>query len=256
VIAVEDFWLDMGRTQDLVPALLVALIVFSGFPVRAASLTADLRAALASTGPGATLRVVVGFSAPEGGYALRREMVDEIRATRRREVVRRLRLAGETAGASIVAAANAANAQDVQLLWIANSVAMRASPAFIGELAADPRVTQIRLDETMLAPIAYAGLTLPAEWNINQVAAPELWARGFDGSSCEPGFGRGQPASGPRGILARRHQQLVRSTWSARGACRRQRPRYAGNGNHGRWFCRRDDCRCGSGREVDRGQDL
>jgi bacillopeptidase F len=171
----------MGRTQDLVTALLVALIIVGGIPAQAASLTADLRAALAKASPGTTLGVVVGFNASEVGYDLRREMVDERRTVRRREVVRRLRQSGEAAGASIVAAAHAASAQDVQLLWIANSVAMRASPAFIGELATDPRVTQIRLDETMLAPIAYAGVTLPAEWNINQIDAPALWARGIDG---------------------------------------------------------------------------
>ena len=249
----------MGRTQDLVPAVLLALIVFSGLPVRAASLTADLRAALARTGPGSTLRVVVGFSAPEGGYALRREMVDQVRAVRRREVVRRLRLSGETAGASIVAAAHAANAQDVQLLWISNSVAMRASPALIGELAADPLVTQIRLDEIMLAPIAYAGVTLPAEWNINQIAAPELWARGLDGkgavvASLDSGVDNRHPDL--VGILARRHQQLVRSSWPAHSARGRQRPRHAGNGDHG-WGLRGwHDCGRGAGREMDRGQDL
>ena len=78
VTAVEDFWLDMGRTQDLATALLIALIVFAGFPACAASLTADLQAALARTSPGATLRVVVGFTAPEGGYGLRLEMTDEV----------------------------------------------------------------------------------------------------------------------------------------------------------------------------------
>lgn len=102
-------------------------------------------------------------------------------ATRRGLVLKALRAGGEAEARPLADYVKSRGAHEVQALWIANAVAMKARPALVAELLTDERVVQVRLDSVVDAPIAYAGAPLPAEWNISMVNAPSLWAQGYHG---------------------------------------------------------------------------
>lgn len=141
-----------------------------------------LREALATAGSSDELPVIVSYRTTRNPAAVgastpgRRGTV-----AHRSRVLRALQSAGEADGQPLADLARARGARDVQLLWIADAIAMKARPQLVGELLADDRVLQVRLDGVVDAPIAYAGDPLPAEWNISMVNAPRLWARGFRG---------------------------------------------------------------------------
>jgi bacillopeptidase F len=148
----------------------------------AASIDSDLQDELASAASNARLPIIVFYAPKVAANDLAVELATARQELRRRSVVLQLRQGGATASSGIVKAATAAGAEHLQLLWIANAVSMEASPALIQSLAARNDVTQIRADLQQEAPIAYAGAALPAEWNINLVNAPAVWARGLTGT--------------------------------------------------------------------------
>lgn len=102
-------------------------------------------------------------------------------AARRSKVLQALRSGGEAEARPLADFVKSRGASDVQPLWIANAVAMKARPGLVAELLTDDRIVQVRLDAVVDAPIAYAGTPLPAEWNVTMVNAPALWAQGQHG---------------------------------------------------------------------------
>jgi subtilisin family serine protease len=70
----------------------------------------------------------------------------------------------------------------VEPLWIVNAIAVTATPAVIGELAARQDVREIRPNLVVPAPPAPATATpAPAEANVAVVNAPALWDLGYRG---------------------------------------------------------------------------
>ena len=143
--------------------------------------SAELKAAMDTADPGEPVAIIVSFRSKTTARTLRKSLADDDRATRRRDTVAELEAAAESDADSIISTARSMGATDLRVLWVTSAVAMRASRQLIEALLADPAVIQIRPDGQLLAPIALAGAVLPAEWNINMVRAPELWARGFRG---------------------------------------------------------------------------
>ena len=143
--------------------------------------SAELIASLDAAAPGEPVAVIVSFRSKTTARTLRKALADDDRATRRRETVSELEAAAESDASSIIATARSMGARDLRVLWVTGAVSMRASPELIDALLADPAVVQIRPDGQLIAPMALAGEALPAQWNINMVRAPELWARGFRG---------------------------------------------------------------------------
>jgi subtilisin family serine protease len=74
-------------------------------------------------------------------------------------------------------------AADIVPLWIANEVAVRATPAVVRELAARPDVREVRPEFTVAAPAAAtaAAATTTVEPNVALAGAPDLWSRGLRG---------------------------------------------------------------------------
>ncbi len=152
------------------------------WPLQAKGLSAELRVALASARADDRLSVIVDLVSGVDVEKLRADMRGMDRELRREQVVRRLKLNAGTRADAVMERGRRGGAEDMQSLWIANAVSMRAPAQLIASLALDPGVQGIRLDGVTEAPIAYAGATLPAEWNIIQVGAPELWQRGIRGA--------------------------------------------------------------------------
>jgi serine protease AprX len=147
----------------------------------ASPLDVELRAALDQASASSRLAVIVEYRAAVDGHTLRAALAEATHEERRHAVVRQLTTQARERSARILAQAEAGKAEELRDLWIINAVALRAERALISQLAALPEVTRIRLDGVMLAPIAYPGLALPAEWNIALIDAPSLWSRGIKG---------------------------------------------------------------------------
>ena len=102
------------------------------------------------------------------------------RTQRLSTVVRRLRAHADTAQASLrrrLRAMEASGEVTAQTpLWVANAVAVRATPRAVRELAARPDVASVTPDAITVVPTA-----LPVEPNIGAVHAPDLWAAGQTG---------------------------------------------------------------------------
>jgi subtilisin family serine protease len=70
----------------------------------------------------------------------------------------------------------------IEPLWIVNAIAVTATRAVIGELAAHKDVREIRPDLVVTAPrTAAAAAAAPAETNVALVNAPALWDLGYRG---------------------------------------------------------------------------
>ncbi|MGH8135366.1 MAG: S8 family serine peptidase [Steroidobacteraceae bacterium] len=164
-------------------ARLVAIAAFTGWTaaVGATEPANQLEAAIAAAQPGEDIPVIVSYRGHTSAQALKQALRAERRQLRRLRVVRELMENASADEAPLLAAAQAYGARNLRSLWIANAVAMRATPDLIRALLADPAVLQVRLDELLAAPLPMVGDPLPAEWNINMVRAPELWLRGFQG---------------------------------------------------------------------------
>ena len=169
--------MTVRRTSQVLfaAAALWAAVALSAQP------SAELKAAMDMAAPGESVAIIVGFRSKTTARTLRKSLADDDRATRRRDTVAELESAAQSDADSILALARSMGATDLRVLWVASAVSMRASPALIEALLQDPNVVQIRPDGQLLAPIALAGEALPAQWNIEMVRAPELWARGFRG---------------------------------------------------------------------------
>ncbi len=102
------------------------------------------------------------------------------RAQRLSTVVRRLRAHADTAQAPLrrrLRALEATGEVTAQTpLWVANAVAVTATPRAVRELAARPDVASVTPDAITVVPTA-----LPVEANIAAVHAPDLWAAGQTG---------------------------------------------------------------------------
>lgn len=167
--------------RAIAPALFAAAALWAAVALSAEP-SAELKAAMDAAIPGESVAVIVSFRSKTTARMLRKSLADDDRATRRRDTVAELEAAAESDADSIISTARSMGATDLRVLWVTSAVSMRASRQLIDALLADPAVIQIRPDGQLLAPIALAGAPLPAEWNINMVRAPELWARGFRGT--------------------------------------------------------------------------
>jgi len=170
------------RVWDRGWAAIVA-VAFALAPWRAAaSLAPEVGAALNRLSPGETLPVIVSYRAPVDGRSLRQELQGEMRRQRRAVVVERLRAAAAASAGALLTRLEAAGARDVHTLWIAGAIALRAPEPLVRMLAADADVLQVRLDAPIDAPLSYAGAIAAVEWNLDAIAAPALWSRGFRGA--------------------------------------------------------------------------
>ncbi len=73
-------------------------------------------------------------------------------------------------------------AKKVVSYWIFNGLAVTAGASVIEELAGQPGVESIRLDDTLSKPEPAPAAEAPPEWNLITIGAPALWDMGYTGS--------------------------------------------------------------------------
>ena len=103
------------------------------------------------------------------------------RKIRRAKIVNTLRSHAARTQKPVIAALDAHGATDVVPLWVRNSVAARVPVQAIEGLSRMPGVLEIRIDETVAAPVTTEGTTAASEWNISAINAPDLWNLGYWG---------------------------------------------------------------------------
>ncbi|GAB3058802.1 hypothetical protein GCM10027053_20970 [Intrasporangium mesophilum] len=81
----------------------------------------------------------------------------------------------------LAARQRAGTVASVTPLWIANEIAVRATPDVVRELAARPEVLEVRPVTTLQAPAPLSLATTAPATNLSVVGAPSLWARGLTG---------------------------------------------------------------------------
>jgi bacillopeptidase F len=103
------------------------------------------------------------------------------RGERRREIVRKLREKAESSQRPIRDFLSRRGARSHSSLWSINGIILTARADVVRELAADPQVAEIELDELIpLYDVVYSATTA-AEWNIDAIHARDLWDLGYRG---------------------------------------------------------------------------
>ncbi|MGH8263648.1 MAG: S8 family serine peptidase [Steroidobacteraceae bacterium] len=103
------------------------------------------------------------------------------RKVRRQQILTQFQRAARAGAAPILDVVEQEGGRAVRLLWVADSIALRARRELIWTLLARPDVVEVRLDQALYAPIATAAVSGPVEWNINDIHAPDVWNRGYLG---------------------------------------------------------------------------
>ncbi|MBE0576447.1 MAG: S8 family serine peptidase [Desulfuromonadales bacterium] len=127
-----------------------------------------------------------------------------VRTQARANMIRALKLRAEQSQQSLQYLLNRHGVIKSRQLWMINGVALEATPAQIEEISRLPEVASIVLDQAIELPEALpAQASEPAEPNIVQVNATDLWALGYAGQGVtvaivDSGVDINHPDLGPR----------------------------------------------------------
>ena len=149
----------------------------------AAEVSLALQNAIAESGAGQAIPVIVSYRSESNPYALRRRLQAEERRFRRSAVPRTLKLQAYDTGERMLEFITASGGQNARNLWIASSVSAEMQPDAIDEVLQQPDVVHIRLDNGVSSPFPMAAEAQLPEWNIDTVGAPDLWQLGYLGGS-------------------------------------------------------------------------
>jgi serine protease AprX len=104
---------------------------------------------------------------------------------RRHALVKALKDKADKTQGPLRAFLNNKGVQNVKALWITNSIAATVPVSVISELMSMPEIASIVPDAVVRAtplPQAAASSSLPPQWNVVRVHAPDLWSAGITGS--------------------------------------------------------------------------
>ena len=171
----------MTRKDRIIIRLGVALsaaLLLAAPPAHARSLDADLQAALDGLGPTDRISVVVRFT---GRPPLGRFQGQE-KELRRAGVVRALKAQSSASFGALEPILSDPSVSRRVELWGINGTALTASAGVIRALAGRPEVARISIDAVIEGPGLAKAEPAAAEWNLNAIRAPELWAVGDTGA--------------------------------------------------------------------------
>lgn len=176
------------QTSGILVALAALAVCIS---THAATASVDLQSVLDAAQPDDEIAVIVKYPGSYRPPRFRKPLIADAdvnvgafvaaRKLRRQQILSRFQRAARADTAPILDAIEQGGARAVRMLWVADSIALRAKRELIWTLLARPDVIEVRLDRALYAPIATAAVAGPAEWNISDIRAPELWDRGYLG---------------------------------------------------------------------------
>jgi bacillopeptidase F len=171
----------MAWPQALIRAALVALGVvaaISGRPAAAGEIDFALLDVLATANADQKISVIVEL---DNGFDIANFKRAGVRSERRTALIRELRRRSEASQKPVRELLHARGVADHTVLWAINGLAIEAIPELIRELATRPEVAEVRLDAAMNLAGPKVAAMAEAEWNLEMVGAPDLWARGHSG---------------------------------------------------------------------------
>lgn len=194
--------------------LLLAAIGLTAPRLSAGIVDPALAAAIAGMPPGEEVAVIVSL----GDRASLRPFapLGTGRRDSRAELVRALKAKAAATQPPVLSSAAALGGRQPVSLWAVNAIALRVPVQVVTALSRLPGVESVHLDAVLDAPAAaivaasasprsaaLATATAAAEWNVELLRAPALWATGTDGAgvvvaSLDTGVDPGHPDLGPR----------------------------------------------------------
>jgi subtilase family serine protease/subtilisin family serine protease len=174
------------KTRLFLSSLAVAIVIglMGGAQPQAGRLHPSLEARLLQLSPGEKIGVIVELNEQARPYEVVSRVPAASRSERARAVVNALRTTAEISQeplkAFLLEKQKSGAAERVIPFWIFNGLAVTATEPLIRDLAARPEVREVRLDVRIplpsLPPATAGESGLSAEWNIETIRAPEVWA--------------------------------------------------------------------------------
>jgi subtilisin family serine protease len=171
-----ELWM---RRRNFITLLLICFlpVLFVVVPSQAAGLAPELQAALSSLRDLDEISVILTLSEK----ADIRQMKGRDKRLLRSTMIRTLKEKASVTQRPIKDFLELKGARKIRPLWLINGIAVTAPAAVIHELIDFPGVEEIRLDETILAPVVDQEVSAIPEWNLSAIRVPELWAFGYTG---------------------------------------------------------------------------
>ncbi len=178
------------------------MLLSSGVPLgaEAAVIAPELQRALRSLGPNQEIAVIIHLS-DKVNLKLFKEKAKRVRRAR---LIRALRKQAELRQRWLQPFLQSNRARRFIRLWLINGMALTAGRDVIREIADHPQVERVQLDYAIpLSDEVFHTEAASAEWNIDAIRAPELWALGHDGrgvvvAAMDSGVDPYHPDIGPR----------------------------------------------------------
>ena len=155
----------------------LALLFITDFTAHAGVLSANLQSILQTTNPHKEISVIVELADKADISHLKQKD----KKLRRAMIIRALKQKSDLTQVPLRTFLKNKKARRIVKLWLINGVAVKAPVKVIKRLADMPGIKSIKLDAIIQAPVTTLGSQAPAEWNIDSIRAPELWARGYTG---------------------------------------------------------------------------
>ena len=170
--------------RSVLSALVVLTAFLAGAPSRPGRIHPALEQKLQTLAPGVKVGVIIELNAQADPSQVVSKMPKASKKEKARAVVEALKaMAEQTQGPlreHLQKQRSAGAAERILPFWVFNGIAVTATEQQIRELEHRPEVREIRLDVQIPLPsLSVARKTSPdavAEWNIDQIRAPEVWA--------------------------------------------------------------------------------
>jgi bacillopeptidase F len=155
------------------------LLVFLNIHISPANIIdPELEQLLLSSAPDDELPVIVTLS----DKADLSQIKDKNKGILRSKIIKSLKSKADSTQGPLKSFLNSKGVKRTTSFWIFNGMAVKAQKDVINELANQPGIESIRIDETLEVPVTGYGSTTVTGWNLNYVRAPELWNLGYTGA--------------------------------------------------------------------------
>ena len=168
----------------VISGFIVLAVLLAGAPGRPSRIHPALEQKLQTLAAGAKLGVIIELNTQANPSQVVSKMPKASRKEKARAVVQALKtVAEQTQGPlreHLEKQRSAGAAERIRPYWIFNGIAVTATEQEIRDLESRPEVREIRLDVQIPLPSLLAARNAAAspvaEWNLEQVRAPEVWA--------------------------------------------------------------------------------
>ena len=161
------------------------LVLGAGLPAQANVIDPDLQALLDTLGPDDEVDVLVTLTDQVDLKKVKDKYKDKPKNDLRTALITKLKAKKDKTQQAIKDFLKG-KVIKITSLWIFNGLAVTATKEVIIELANQPGIENIRIDDILVkSDSSSAGATAPEgapAWNLNTIRAPELWALGYTGA--------------------------------------------------------------------------